>query len=103
MVRRVQVSSVSDIPPGTMKTFEVEGEDVLIANIEGRFRAIGAICTHQEWDLSEGELEGNFVTCAGHGSIFDLRTGQGEYMRPIPAEPTYLVTVDGDDVFVELQ
>jgi 3-phenylpropionate/trans-cinnamate dioxygenase ferredoxin subunit len=86
-----------------MKTFEVEGEDVLIANIEGRFRAIGAICTHQEWDLSEGELEGNFVTCAGHGSIFDLRTGQGEYMRPIPAEPTYLVTVDGDDVFVELQ
>lgn len=85
-----------------MKTFEVEGRDVLVANVEGEFRAIGAICTHREWDLSEGTLEGNSVTCAGHGSIFDLRTGQGEYMRPIPAEPVYPVTLDGEDVYVEL-
>ena len=102
MAQRVRVASVSDIPPGSMKTLEVEGEDILVANVEGRFRAIGAICTHREWDLSEGQLEGHSVTCAGHGSVFDLRTGQGEFMRPIPAEPTYSVTVDGEDVFVEL-
>lgn len=102
MAQRVRVASVSDIPAGTMKTFEAEGQDILVANIEGRLRAIGAICTHREWDLSEGELEGNFVTCAGHGSVFDLRTGQGEYMRPIPPEPTYPVTVADGDVFVEL-
>lgn len=102
MSQRIRVASVSDIPPGSMKTFEVEGEDILVANVQGRFHAIGAICTHKEWDLSEGELEGNFVTCAGHGSIFDLRSGQGEYMRPIPAEPTYPVTVDGEDMIIEL-
>ena len=85
-----------------MKTLEVEGEDILVANVEGRLRAIGAICTHREWDLSEGDLGGNSVTCAGHGSVFDLETGKGEFVRPIPPEPVYPVTVDGEDVFVEL-
>lgn len=85
-----------------MKTVEVEGEEILITNVGGQFRAMGAICTHREWDLSEGTLEGLTVTCAGHGSIFDLETGEGEYMRPIPPLPVYPVTIEGEDVFLEL-
>lgn len=102
MPRRVRVASVSDIPPNTMKTVEVEDEEILVANVEGRFHAMAAICSHQEWDLSEGTLEGTRVTCAGHGSMFDLETGAGEYARPIPPLPIYPVTVEGEDVFVDL-
>lgn len=103
MPKRVRVAAVSDIPPNTMKTVEVGDEEILVANVDGRFRAMGAICTHQEWDLSEGTLEGKRVTCAGHGSVWDLETGRGEYPRPIPPLPVYPVVVEGEDVFVDLE
>ncbi|MEE8199291.1 MAG: Rieske 2Fe-2S domain-containing protein [Thermoplasmata archaeon] len=103
MPKRIRVASVSEIPPGTMKTVEVEDLEILIANVDGQFRAMGAICTHQEWDLSEGTLAGSRVTCAGHGSVWNVETGEGEWVRPIPPLPVYEVTAVGDDVLVEFQ
>ncbi len=102
MSRRVRVASVSEISPGTMKTVEVEGFEILVANVGGEFHAMGAVCTHAEWDLSEGTLERSNVTCAGHGSVWNLETGEGKWVRPIPALPVYPVTTLGDDVLVDL-
>lgn len=85
-----------------MKSFEVEGEDVLVANVDGTYHAMGAICTHAEWDLSEGTLVGTQVTCAGHGSVWDLEQGEAEYVRPLPPLPVYEVEAEGDDLYVTL-
>ena len=81
----VKVATVQDIPEGKLKTVEVGSEKVVIANVGGKFYAIGAICTHKGWDLSEGRLEGETIVCAGHGSRWDLKTGQGEFVRPLRA------------------
>lgn len=86
-----------------MKTFQVEGKDILLANLNGSFYAIGAICNHQEWDLSEGTLQGEEVVCAGHGAIWGLKTGQGKFGRPLPPEPVYKVDVKDGQVLVELE
>ncbi len=102
MPRRVRVASASEIPPGSMRTVEVEDLEILVANVGGQFHAMGAICTHQEWDLSEGTLERSHVTCAGHGSVWNLETGEGVWVRPIPPLPVYPVTIQGDDVLVDL-
>lgn len=99
----VKVAQVSDLPPGTMKTFTVQGQSILVANVGGKFYAIGAICNHKQWDLSLGALEGETVVCAGHGSIWDLKTGQGTYAMPLPPEPVYEIKVEGDGVLVSLK
>ena len=74
-----------------------------MANVGGRIYGMGGICSHEEWDLSEGTLQGEEVVCAGHGAIWDLRTGQAEFMEPLPPLPTYRVTVEGGDIFVEIE
>jgi nitrite reductase/ring-hydroxylating ferredoxin subunit len=79
----------SKVPPDTMKTAEVEGESVLIANVDGKYYGMGAICKHEEWDLSEGTLNGTAVTCAGHGTVWDLKTGKGVFDEPLEDEPLY--------------
>ncbi len=91
----------SRIPPGAMLTVEVEGESVLIANVDGKYYGIGAICTHEEWDLSEGTLEDMTITCAGHGTVWDLKTGKGVYDEPLENEPLYDVKAEGDFLFVK--
>ncbi len=59
-----------------MKKISVQGKEILIANVNGNFYAIGNVCTHERGDLSQGTLEGNVVTCPKHKSKFDVTTGK---------------------------
>ncbi|MGD0395899.1 MAG: Rieske 2Fe-2S domain-containing protein [Nitrososphaerales archaeon] len=91
----------SKIQPNTMMTVDVGGEEVLIANVDGKYYAMGALCTHELWDLSEGTLEDTTVTCAGHGTVWDLRTGKGIFDEPLKDEPLYEVKVEGGFIHVK--
>jgi len=90
----------SNVPPDSMITVEVEGESVLLANVNGKYYGMGAICTHAEWDLSEGILEDTAVTCAGHGTVWDLKTGKGVFDEPLSDEPLYDVKEESGFLYV---
>lgn len=83
--------AASKLPPGRMITIELQGERILLANVGGRYYGMGGTCTHEEWDLSEGSLEDTKLTCAGHGSVWDLSTGRAEFNEPLLDEPLYEV------------
>ena len=85
----------SKVPSGGMTTVEFAGDSVLVVNSSGKLFAMGAICTHEQWDLSEGTVDGTTVTCAGHGSVGDLATGKAEFDEPLDDEPLYDVKVEG--------
>jgi nitrite reductase/ring-hydroxylating ferredoxin subunit len=75
---------------------------VALFNVEGTYYAIGDTCTHRGGPLSEGDVQGTKVTCPWHGAHFDLKTGA--VLGP-PAQkgvPSYKVTVEGDDIKVEV-
>jgi nitrite reductase/ring-hydroxylating ferredoxin subunit len=47
-------------------------------------------CTHMGCSLANGELDGTTVTCACHGSQFDVTTGavlRGPAQRPVRSVP----------------
>jgi nitrite reductase/ring-hydroxylating ferredoxin subunit len=94
MAEFMRTIKVSELPPGTMKTVKVGEDDVLLVNQDGMYYGIGAICKHEEWDLSEGTLDGTKVTCAGHGSVWDLTTGTAEFDEELEPEPLYDVKVE---------
>jgi len=85
----------SKVPPGTLLTVEVGDDSITIANVDGKYYGIGAYCNHAQWDLSEGTLEDTKIVCAGHGTIWDLKTGKGEFDEPLPDEPLYEVKEEG--------
>jgi len=93
------VAKVSEVAPGEMELFEVDGDDVVIANVAGEFFAFSDTCTHEGGPLSDGELEGDIVTCPWHFTPFNVRTGEaqegGVTDEPIP---TYEVRVEGDEI-----
>ena len=93
----VKVAETKDIPPLKMKAVEVDGEKVCVANIEGKYYAIGNVCTHLGGPLAEGKLEGYEVECPWHGSKFDLRTGKQTRPPAMRPEPTYEVKVDDNN------
>lgn len=90
------VAAEADLAEGGMHAVQVGGKRVLLALVDGRPFAMGAICTHERANLDEGTLMGHEVYCPLHFSCFDVRTG--EALAP-PAEqsaPVYAVkVVDG--------
>jgi 3-phenylpropionate/trans-cinnamate dioxygenase ferredoxin subunit len=102
MTRRVDVAAFEDVAPGTMLRVQVEGTDILLVNLEGSIRAMQGICSHEYFELDQGFLTGDSLTCALHLSRFDLDTG--EALDP-PAElplAMYPVFIEGDRIVLEL-
>ena len=99
---KVKLCKASDIPENSMKSFDIEGEPVLVANVAGEFHAIADTCSHAMAYLSEGELlEGCRVQCPDHGAVFDLRTGEALELPAVAPVEAYKVTVEGGDIYVE--
>jgi nitrite reductase/ring-hydroxylating ferredoxin subunit len=71
-----KVCSIAEVPAGSMKGFTVNGKQILIANTEGSFFAIDAVCSHMQGYLPAGKLLGKTVICPVHGAQFDLATGK---------------------------
>ena len=93
----VKVADTKDIQPSQMKEVEVNGERVCLANIEGKYYAIGNVCTHLGGPLSQGKLEGYEVQCPWHGSRFDIRTGKVVRSPAMRSEPTYEIKIEEND------
>ncbi len=99
----VKVADTKDLQPSQMKEVQVNGETICVANVQGKYYAIGNICTHEGGPLAEGTLEGYEVECPWHYSKFDVRTGQ--VTAPPASEPVlaYEVKIDGDSILVKKQ
>jgi nitrite reductase/ring-hydroxylating ferredoxin subunit len=59
-----------------MRVVSVAADEVALANAEARIVAFGDTCPHMGCSLAEGSLAGTVVTCACHGSQFDVITGE---------------------------
>jgi len=100
----VKVAETKDIQPSNMQAVDLEGEErICIVNVEGKYYAIGNVCTHLGGPLNEGTLEGYDVECPWHGSKFDVRTGKPTRPPARQSVPTYVVKIEDNNLLVRKQ
>ncbi len=127
----VEAAKVSEVETGKMKSVELKGIDVMIANVDGKYYAMDDRCGHMNAKLSMGVLKGKTVICPFHFAEFDVTTGRvtkepaKESFKDIDKLPeemqkfliyaqklvdpvktydmqTYDVKVDGEKIFVRI-
>jgi nitrite reductase (NADH) small subunit len=85
MAEYVKVAKASELEPNHGKLVEVQGKKIALFNVDGKLHAIDNTCTHRGGPLSEGELEGDEVTCPWHGarqpSSGSVRSSARNYAR----------------------
>ncbi len=96
----VKVAMTSEVPDGKMKTVQMLGLEICLANISGSYYAIGNRCTHFHCPLAQGSLKDSIVTCPCHGSQFDIKTGQVKHGPATQPEPVYEVRLEGPTVML---
>lgn len=100
-VRLVRIGSSTDVVSGQMRVYDLNGTNVNVASASGNLYAFDDTCTHAGCSLAKGKLDGTTVTCACHGSQFDVTSGavlRGPARRPVRSRA---VKVEGENLLAE--
>lgn len=84
----------SELASGETTRIELDGKGVLLHRDGQRIHAIGSVCAHAGGPLEDGRIDGCFVECPWHDSVFDLRDGSvkhGPATYPQPAFESRIV------------
>ncbi|MDE0097316.1 MAG: Rieske 2Fe-2S domain-containing protein [Gammaproteobacteria bacterium] len=96
------VCVAADVAVDTVKKYEVDGINILIANVGDGFRAYPTMCPHMEEPLHESAICSNgTMTCTKHLWQWDMKTGEvrGPAEKPLLM---YQVKLEGEQVMVFL-
>src|SRR6201993_34299 len=96
-----KVAKVEDLWGGEMMGLEVNGESVLLVNVDNRIYAYADICPHQKSRLSEGTLANKILRCGTHHWEFDVCTGSGVNPRNTCLK-LFPIMVDGEDILLDI-
>lgn len=102
MSELIKVASLSDVPPGTLKGAVAKMQPLVLANVDGDIYALEDQCSHQEYPLADGELDGGDVVCLHHGARFDARSGKNKGLPAVRPVRVFPVQVRDGDIYVEL-
>ena len=90
----VEAAKVNEIPSGKMKHVELNGKEIVVSNVNGKYYAMDDRCGHMNALLSMGNVSNdNLVTCPFHGARFDVTNGKkvgepvltpSQEMEPLP-------------------
>jgi len=97
----VAVAAVDAIAPGKFVKVDVDGRPFIIARVEDRYYAVEDNCSHEDYPLSYGCLDGKRIKCSLHGSRFSLETGQPEEEPADEPIATYRVEVADGRVWID--
>jgi 3-phenylpropionate/trans-cinnamate dioxygenase ferredoxin subunit len=116
MAEWVEVTGTDGLEDGSMKAIAAAGREIVLARVGTTYYAADNRCPHMGGKLSQGELNGNIVTCPLHGSQFNLSNGEvvrwlrksglleklSKSIKPPRPLTTYNVKVENNKVFIEI-
>ncbi len=103
MAEWVAVASLADCQgDGCVHATAGGGEKLVLVRWEGELFALEDRCSHRDFPLSDGDVEGGELECVFHGARFDVRTGKATRLPAIRPVRTFPVEIRGDQVFVKL-
>jgi nitrite reductase (NADH) small subunit len=112
---RYVVAPVADLPPGERKIVTVNGREIGVFNIGGRYYALLNYCPHRAGPLCRGRLrplvtastfyelaydrENEILKCPWHQWEFDVTTGCALYDVKMQVK-TYHVALEDDEIIL---
>lgn len=98
----IKIAKTADVPPGEGRLVIAEDELIALFNIDGAIYAIDDACPHQGAPLSEGLVKGCITVCPWHGAEFDVTNGKLLCGPGVHDVKFYAVTIQDDNVLIEL-
>jgi len=102
MASWTRVADSLDCPVGSLKCVLVEGTAIVLANVDGDVYALLDKCSHENYPLSDGELDGQDVVCMYHGARFDACTGRNKTLPAIRPVKSFPVDIREGEIYIDV-
>ena len=96
----ITVARVDELVPGTRRLVDVDGAQIVVFNLDGKYYAIEDVCTHDGGQLTGGEVEGDQIVCPRHGARFCIRTGAALTAPAYEPTATFPVRIENGEIQV---
>ena len=103
--KTIKVCLVNELSSGQAKSLQIDGKEIGIFNIGGKYYAIDNICMHAGGPLNDGFIDEEkcMVTCPWHGWGYDLASGKCvTHPRQDVFAKTCTVKIIENEIFVEV-
>jgi 3-phenylpropionate/trans-cinnamate dioxygenase ferredoxin subunit len=102
--RRCRVADLADLTDGEATAVDAEGRRIALVRFGDDVYAVDDTCSHQNFSLSEGEVDPDECTieCWKHGALFSLTTGEPLTLPALRPVAVYPVSIDEGEVSVVL-
>ena len=95
------IAEEGELSPGQMKKIQAGGKRLLLCNAEGDYYVIDEMCSHEDYSLHLGCIQGKKIKCSLHGSYFDLESGEALVDPADEPIGTYPVKVAAGRIWVD--
>ena len=102
MAKWVRVASVDECTAGKLLGVMADGVQVVLANVDGNLCALRDQCSHEEFPLSDGELDGGDIVCIYHGARFDACSGARKALPAVRPVQSFPVEVRTGEIYVDV-
>ncbi len=101
-----KVTKESAMKDGDLSKIKVDGKEILMIRDGGKFFATSLLCTHEDYDLSEGFMDNHQLICPNHFATFDPADGRvispPEGAGDISPLKSYKTKIENGDVMVDV-
>ncbi len=101
-MKEVVAAKTTDLSEGQMKTVLVDGRNLLLSKIGGKFYAVSPFCTHYGAELEDGILKSDRITCPWHNACFNAKTGEMLEPPALDSLNSFETEVREDQIIVKL-
>ena len=102
MAKFTPLTTTHSLQPGHCRAFTLAGQELLLANVDGKYFAIEDRCSHEDSPLSLGCLKGELISCTLHGSRFNVKTGVPTEEPAIDPVKTFKLRIVEETIEVDL-
>lgn len=95
----VRVCGRDELLPGESRVAWDGDTPILVVNLDGTLYALEDRCSHEDFELSAGPIDGDQIECTLHGARFDLRTGEALCAPAYAPVPRFPVKLQDDAVW----
>jgi nitrite reductase/ring-hydroxylating ferredoxin subunit len=102
LMEYVKVASTKNLSSGGKINVKIGNKEILVVNLNGKYYAIGNVCTHKGCKLSNGTLSEGKIECPCHGSVFDIKNGKVVSGPAKKSEPVFKIKIEGNQILVNV-
>jgi len=98
-----KIATTDQIPIGTMKSFLIGLDKVVVCHTNDGFYAVEDICSHDSAPISDGHIDATgHIVCARHGAKFDCQSGEAKTPPAIVGIETFELKIENNEIYIAI-